>query len=104
VVKSNKIGNSRKSRRLRLNISSGWGAERKFTPTAGDWQRIETAYGQQFSEADHEAIVILVDKYFFWQPSEAQAPFADDAIRYLNRLEKAAKQFGTRSWSNLRSL
>jgi hypothetical protein len=88
-----KAGKFRKSRRLRLNISSGWGAERKFTPEPPDWRRIETAYGHQFNDADRDAIVVLVDKYFFWQPSEARAPFVDDATRYLDRLEKVAKRF-----------
>lgn len=90
---TNKIGNARKSRRLRLNISSGSGAAQKFTPEAADWQRIEFAYGHQFSEADRDGIVAVVNKYFFWQPSEARAPFVDDAIRYLDRLERAAKRF-----------
>ena len=90
---TNKIGNARKSRRLRLNISSGSGAAQKFTPEAADWQRIEFAYGHQFSEADRDGIVAVVNKYFFWQPSEARAPFVDDAIRYLDRLEKVAKRF-----------
>jgi hypothetical protein len=88
-----KAGNPRKSRRSRLNISSGWGAEQKFRPEAADWQRIESAYGRQFNDADRDAIVVLVDKYFFWQPSEARAPFVDDAIRYLDRLERAMKRF-----------
>ena len=88
-----KAGKFRKSRRLRLNISSGWGAERKFTPEPPDWRRIETAYGHQFNDADRDAIIVLVDKYFFWQPSEARAPFVDDATRYLDRLEKTAKRF-----------
>jgi hypothetical protein len=93
VAGRNKAGNPRKSRRLRLNISSGWGAERKFAPEPADWQRIEVAYGHQFNGVDREAIVVLVDKYFFWQPSEARAPFVDDATRYLDRLERAAKRF-----------
>jgi hypothetical protein len=84
---------SRKSRRLRLPISSGWGSEVSFTPQPRDWQRIEAAYGHSLSPAQREAITLLVDNYFRWQPGEARAPFEGDARRYLTRLQKAALQF-----------
>jgi hypothetical protein len=93
MPKITKAGKPRKSRRSRLNISSGWGAEVKFTPQPADWERIETAYGHSFSDDDRLMIVIVVDKYFFWEPGESHAPFVDDAIGYLNRLEKAGKLF-----------
>lgn len=71
----------------------GWGGEQKFTPQPDDWARIEAAFGCALSSDDREAVVILVENYFRFQPSEARAPYADDAIHYLDRLEKAAKQF-----------
>ena len=66
---------------------------RNFAPQPVDWQRIEEAYGRSLVPADRDALVVLVKNYFRWQPSEARAPFAEDATRYLNRLEKAGKQF-----------
>ena len=77
----------------RLNISGGTGPDEKFTPQPADWDRIEAAYGHSFSDDDRRQIIDLVDKYFFWQPSEPNAPFVDDAINYLNTLEKAGKRF-----------
>jgi len=76
-----------------LNISGGTGPDEKFVPRPSDWGRIETAYGHSFSEEGKRQIIDLVDKYFFWQPGEANAPFVDDAINYLNALEKAGKRF-----------
>ena len=93
MPKKGKAGNPRKSRRKRLNISGGTGPEEKFSPHLSDWRRVETAYGHNLSDDDRRAIVVLVDKYFFWQPSESAAPFVDDALRYLNRLEKTGRKF-----------
>lgn len=90
---SKKAGRPRKSRRLRLPIASGANAEVKFAPSAADWERIEHAYGRALSQDSRAEIVGFVDKYFLWQPSEAMAPFADDAYRYLDQLERAANQF-----------
>lgn len=88
-----KSGNRRKSRRLRLNISLGSGAEQKFAPQGADWRLIEAAYGHPLTSADRDTIVGLVSQYFCWQPGEARAPFVDDAVDYLDRLEKAGKRF-----------
>jgi hypothetical protein len=84
---------SRKSRRVRLPISIGWGFDVSFTPQLADWHRIETAYGHPLSAEQREAITLLVENYFRWQPGEARAPFADDARRYLAQLEKVGNQF-----------
>jgi hypothetical protein len=92
VTKTIKAGNPRKSRRKRLNVSSGTGPE-KFTPEASDWERIAAAYGQPLGAADRDAIVVLVNQYFFCQPDEANAPFADDALRYLDQLERSGRTF-----------
>jgi hypothetical protein len=88
-----KAGRPRKSRRLRLNISSGSGSDIHFTPEPIDWERIERAYGHSLTPDDREAITALVENYFRWQPSEAKAPYLDDALAYLNRLEKAGQNF-----------
>ena len=88
-----KAGRPRKSRVLRLNIAIGRGEDRKFEPLPEDWARIEEAYGRVLSNDDRAAVVILVDNYFFFQPSEALAPPLPDAIKYLDRIEKAGKLF-----------
>lgn len=90
---SKKAGRPRKSRRIRLPIAAGAGFDVEFAPSAEDWQRIERAYGRALSCDDRSEIVGFVDKYFRWQPSEVKAPFADDARRYLDQLEKTANQF-----------
>ena len=83
----------RKSRRLRLNISVVHGGDPEFNPTNGDWNAIEAAYGATLSCEDRVAIVGIAKKYFLFAPSENNAPFADDAFQYLDRLEKAANNF-----------
>jgi hypothetical protein len=88
-----KAGKPRKSRRLRLPFSMGSEGDPEFMPQSTDWQRIEAAYGHPLTTEDRMAIVALVEDYFRWQPGEARAPFADDARRYLDRLEKAARKF-----------
>jgi hypothetical protein len=90
---SKKAGKPRKSRRIRLPIAAGAGSDVEFAPSGDDWQRIESAYGCSLSTDDRAEIVGLVDKYFRWQPSEVKAPFADDARRYLDQLEKTANKF-----------
>jgi hypothetical protein len=93
VSKTDKVGNPRKSRRKRLNISGGTGPEEKLILQSSDWDGIEAAYGHSVSDEDRREITGLVNKYFFWQPSESNAPFVDDAVGYLNALEKTGKHF-----------
>ncbi|UTD29348.1 hypothetical protein [Bradyrhizobium sp. WD16] len=88
-----KRGNRRKSRRLRLPYSIGWRRDQAFEPKPEDWQRIEAAYGHELAPALREEIVAHVEKYFRGQPGEENAPFVDDALAYLNRLEKSGKKF-----------
>jgi hypothetical protein len=54
---------------------------------------METAYGQALEAPDREEIVRLVETYFRFQPAERSAPFADDTLAYIDRLEKAGKKF-----------
>jgi len=89
---STKAGNPRKSRRKRLPMSFGSGGDVKFTPDPADWQRFEESYGRVLLPEMRGDLVILVDTYFRWQPSEQGAPFADDALAYFNRFEKAARK------------
>jgi hypothetical protein len=90
---SKKAGRPRKSRRLRLPIASGANAEVQFSPSGEDWERIERAYGRALTPDNRSEIAGFIDKYFLWQPSEAMAPFANDAYDYLNQLEKTANTF-----------
>ncbi len=88
-----KRGNRRKSRRLRLPYSIGWRRDQAFEPKQEDWQRIESAYGYELAPALRDEIVAHVEKYFRGQPGEEDAPFVDDALAYLRRLEKAGTKF-----------
>ncbi len=90
---SKKAGKPRKSRRVRLPIAVGAGLDVEFTPSAEDWRRIEQAYDRELSPDHRSEIIGFVDRYFRWQPSEAKAPFADDARRYLDQLENTANKF-----------
>lgn len=93
TIKKIKSGRPRKSRRLRLNISSRWGGDTEFKPDDGDWKRIEDAYGVAVTMEQRKKIVGFVVDYFLFQPAETHAPYVDDAIGYLNRFEKAAEAF-----------
>lgn len=95
--KIEKAGNRRKRRLLRLPQAVGSGGDRSFTPSDDNWQRMETAYGHILKAADREEIVALVENYFRFQPAERAAPFADDTLAYLDRLDKAGKKF----WNTL---
>lgn len=93
ATKIEKVGRPRKRRLLRLPQSSGRGGDRSFSPTLGDWSRIEEAYGHPIDASGRKEIVALVESYFRFQPAERAAPFADDTLAYLDRLEKAGKKF-----------
>ncbi|MCX7310276.1 MAG: hypothetical protein NTV56_00760 [Alphaproteobacteria bacterium] len=93
VPANSKRGQQRKSRRVRLPIAVGGGRDREFTPQESDWQRIEQEYGCQLSAEARAEIAGIVERYFLWQPGEAMAPFADDARRYLDQIQKSADQF-----------
>lgn len=70
-----------------------WGQDREFRPTPEDWARIESTSGFRLSSEDRAAVVTLVENYFRFQPGESRAPYADDAIQYIDRLEKAGQRF-----------
>jgi hypothetical protein len=94
ITKIAKAGKPRKSRRLRLNISIGSPSrgDGQFAPTPNDWHRIEGVY-RPLSPEDREALIVLVEDYFRWQPGETMAPYVDDALAYLKRLENARERF-----------
>jgi hypothetical protein len=71
----------------------GSGGDQEFAPEPADWLRIEEGYGHSLTSDDRAALVGIVETYSRWQPSEPHAPFADDALGYLKRLEKAFKRF-----------
>jgi hypothetical protein len=92
TARRTKAGKPRKSRRLRLNISIGSGGDVHFTPQPTDWQRIEEVY-RPLTPDDRQAVIVLVENYFRWQPGETMAPYVDDALAHLKRLETARQRF-----------
>lgn len=89
-----KKGPPRKSRRQRLPISSA-GAWPEFEPSATDWERILAAY--PYLDADDRAqIVALANEYLKDEPFERNAPFLDDAMKWIRKTRKAAKEFHER--------
>lgn len=87
-----KRGNMRKSVRRRLPTSSGsWGTE--FAPTDDEWFRIERAYGRAIDGETRARIINVVKDYLLHEPFERNAPFVDDAIGWLDKVEGAAATF-----------
>lgn len=80
----------RKSRAQRLPSSGGsWSTA--YAPKAGDWKRIEAAYGYTLEVSARAAILNAVKEYLIDAPFETHAPFLRDAMAWLLRLEKAVR-------------
>ena len=89
---SPKKGTIRKSRRRRLPTSSGtWGMD--FAPSDFDWRKIENAYGRAWDGEARGEIVALVKEYLLYEPFERNAPFVDDALTWISRVERHARAF-----------
>lgn len=87
-----KRGTMRKSVRKRLPTSGGsWGAE--FAPTEDEWLLIERAYGRTIDGETRARIVDAVKDYLLNEPFERNAPFVEDAIAWLDKVERAAATF-----------
>lgn len=86
-----KKGPPRKSRRKRLPISSAGGWP-KFEPSESDWTRIAAAYPYLDAD-DRPQIVALANEFLKLEPFERNAPFLDDAMKWLRKARKAAKEF-----------
>ena len=87
-----KRGTMRKSVRKRLPTSGGsWGTE--FAPTKDEWLLIERAYGRTIDRETRAQIVGAVKDYLLHEPFERNAPFVDDAIAWLDKVEGAAATF-----------
>jgi hypothetical protein len=87
------IKSKRKSRRYRLSFAIGDHVDLAFDPTNQEWTSIENAYGNAIPSDVRDTINHYVMRYFRLAPAESTAPFIDDAIKYLVRLEKAADRF-----------
>jgi hypothetical protein len=87
---SNSPKTTRRSRRARLPVSSAVGLT--FDPTDKDWGRIKKAY-PDLSEADHETIIGIANKYLSRAQFERNAPFFDDAMAWLEATGKSARTF-----------
>lgn len=81
----------RKSRRARLPVSI-IRSRRSWSPSEGDWRRIEKACPFLQPEDRPSLEQIMVATVVF-APGELAAPFVDDAKRWLTRLERAAADF-----------
>jgi hypothetical protein len=86
AVASSKRGKPRKSRRIHLPISSGSGPEPTFEPSSEQWAGIEAAYGQKLPFEYRSKIIQIINEYFRFEPSERNAPFVEDAVRWLNKI------------------
>jgi hypothetical protein len=91
-----KKGPPRKSRRKRLPHSSASGRP-EFAPSEEDWKRIEAAY-PLLTVADRETITAIVNEYLHNERFERNAPFLDDALKWLKAAEKSATRFWKTTW------
>ena len=87
-------GAPRKSRQRRLPISAPLGAPLEWSPTAADWGRLETAYGETFDSVLRAGIGRAVEQYFYDAPFEVAAPRADDLVKSLAKATRLAKDLG----------
>lgn len=87
-------GASRKSRKRRLPISGPLGAPLEWSPTAADWGRLETVYGETFDTVLGAEIGRAVEQYFYDAPFEVAAPPADDLVKSLAKATRLAKDLG----------
>ncbi|MEM9626683.1 MAG: hypothetical protein AAGA21_10665 [Pseudomonadota bacterium] len=80
----------RKSRRKR--VGTGGGRNKRFLPGPEDWVEVEGALGASISDENRERITALVDEYLERDQSEKSAPFVDEALRILDRIDLETEQ------------
>ena len=64
-----------------------------FAPSDSDWRKIENAYGRAWDGEARGEIVALVKEYLLYEPFERNAPFVDDALTWISRVERHARAF-----------
>jgi hypothetical protein len=85
-------GAPRKSRKRRLPVSETSEPPAVWSPTDTDWGRLETAYGQVFSNDLMAEIKEAAQKYLDFACFEMVAPSADVFIKKLVKARKLARE------------
>lgn len=103
TTKVEKTGKPRKSRQKRVPHSFGSWQTTHFEPRDEDWGSIEGALGSPLDSKARRELVVLVNRYFDWEPFEINAPFVNDAREYLEKIERAGTEFWQSMFKQFRS-
>lgn len=83
---------SRKRRLPRLSVATFSGTPR-FRPKKAGWKSIEEAYETTFTREQKRGLTEIALAYFRAAPFEMAAPFAGDALSYVEKATRSARAF-----------
>jgi hypothetical protein len=58
-----------------------------------DWDKIEKAYCHKLDPGTRAEVITLVKEYLLWEEAERNAPFTNDAVKWLTLLKKQGEAF-----------
>ncbi len=85
-----KIKLSRKGRKARVSFYSEPEDAPEFNPSNEDWIEIERAYGNTLHDDVRKKIIDIAYYYLWFFCCDQNKSFADDAVKYLEKVEEAA--------------
>ena len=85
-----KIKLSRKGRKARGSFYHEPENAPEFDPSNEDWKEIERAYGNTLHSEVRTQIKDIADDYLWFFLCDKNKPYADDAVKYLEKVKEAA--------------
>ena len=85
-----KIKLSRKGRKARVSFYSEPEDAPEFNPSNDDWKEIEWEYGNTLHDDVRTQIKDIADDYLWFFCCDKNKPYADDAVKYLEKVKEAA--------------